>query len=558
MRKIEYTTACQDWGERLKTGKSIIPEPIFKDSAETALRIFKALRIVDIAGQPTFGEASEQWVFDFVKAIFGGYNRATGQQLIKNYLLMISKKNSKSTLSAGIMLTALLQCWRNSEEHLIIAPTKEIAANSFEPAAGMVRADPQLQRILKVRDHIKTIEHKQTRSTLKIISADTRTTTGKKAGRVLIDELHEFGKMSKSGTILREATGGQISRPEGFTIYLTTQGDEAPAGVFKEKLNYFRRVRDGQIIDKQCLPVIYEYPEDMIEDKSYLDPKNFYITNPNIGKSVSQDWLIKELERAKNSHDDSVLQSFLAKHLNIEVGLNLQSDRWAGADFWEESEINLSLDDLIEQSEVITAGIDGGGLDDLLGLYVMGRRPDGVKIGWAYAWVHSKTLAKRPDIASRLEDFAEANELAIVRDKKNSDITQLAKICSKLAKSGLLYKIGVDPMGLGQIEEALAAEYIHSDDYIVTVPQGWRLTSAIKTCERWLANAQFKPAKQDCMRWCVGNAKIIQKGNNILITKQASGSAKIDPVIAMLNATAIMAVNPDAQAGLGEFLKEYQ
>ena len=48
------------------------------------------------------------------------------------------------------------------------------------------------------------------------------------------------------------------------------------------------------------------------------------------------------------------------------------------------------------------------------------------------------------------------------------------------------------------------------------------------------------------MAWCVGNAKVEPKGNAILITKQASGTAKIDPLMAMFSAVALMALNPAA------------
>jgi phage terminase large subunit-like protein len=48
------------------------------------------------------------------------------------------------------------------------------------------------------------------------------------------------------------------------------------------------------------------------------------------------------------------------------------------------------------------------------------------------------------------------------------------------------------------------------------------------------------------MAWAVGNAKVEPKGNAIVITKQASGTAKIDPLIAALNAVALMAINPKA------------
>ena len=549
-----WSTACPDWEQRLIKKQSIIPAPIFPNEAERALSIFRQLKVVDLPGQPTFGECSDEWVFDFVSAIFGAYDSITGQQLIREYFLLISKKNTKSTIAAGIMLTALILCWRSEEEHLIIAPTKEVADNSYRPAAAMVRADEELSEIFHVQDHIRTITHRINRNTLKTVAADTDTVSGKKAGRILIDELWVFGKKPKADGMLMEATGGLVSREEGFVIYLSTQSDEPPAGVFRDRLNYCRDVRDGKIIDNKTLPIIYEFPEKMIANQEYLNPKLFYITNPNIGRSVSQVWLEDNLKKNEHKKDGS-LQKFLAKHLNIEIGLNLRSDRWAGADFWQSSVIPLSLDELMQRSEVITIGIDGGGLDDLLGFYIIGREKEtGIKLGWGYAWAHPSVLERRQEIAPRLQDFQSDANMTLVK-QVGDDIIEMADICERIKDAGLLHSIGVDPVGLGSIEEELNSRGIDSDTYIRAISQGWKMGGAIKTAERWLADGSFKPSNQALMAWCVGNARIEPRANGIMITKQASGFAKIDPVIAMFNAVTLMSLNPPSATIIDDFLR---
>jgi phage terminase large subunit-like protein len=505
--------------------------------------VFDELRIVDAPGSPTMREACRPWLRDFAGSIFGAYDGDTGRRLITEFFLLISKKNAKSTGAAAIMLTALIRNWRKSGEFGILAPTIEIANNSFWPARDMVRADDELRELIHVQEHTRTLTHRVTGATLKVVASDNESVGGKKWIGTLIDEVWLFGKRSNAENMLREAIGGLASRPEGFVIYLSTQSDEPPAGVFKQKLHYARGVRDGRIDDRHFLPVLYEFPQSLLDAKAERDQENFYITNPNIGASVDQHFLTRELQKAEEAGEES-LRGFLAKHLNVEIGLALQSDRWAGADHWQkQGRPGLTLDQVIERSDVLTVGIDGGGLDDLMGLAVVGRDATTREwLAWTHAWAHPSVLERRKAEAPRLRDFAKDGNVSLVK-AIGDDVLDVAEIAAKVYGSGKMDKIGVDPAGIGAIVDAIVEAGIEQDR-IVGISQGWKMVGAIKTTERKLAEGALIHGAQPLMAWCVGNARVEPKGNAIAITKQTAGAAKIDPLMALFNAVSLMALNP--------------
>ena len=543
---FSWTTACLDWEERIVAGLSLTPcPPLFPEQAAAAWAIFSELRMVDAPGSPRMGDVVKPWVREFVEGIFGAYDADTGRRLIKEFMLLISKKNGKSTIAAGIMLTALLLNWRLEGEFIVLAPTKEVADNSYKPIAAMIRADDELGALLKVQDHIRTITHLTTNATLKVVAADGETVSGKKAIGVFIDELWLFGKNPRADAMLLEATGGLASRPEGFVIFATTQSDDPPAGAFLSRLLYARGVRDGRIVDPAFYPVLYEFPQHMLDAGAHREVKNAYVTNPNMGASVDEEFIARGYRQAQEK-GETEFRGFLAKHLNVEIGLALRSDRWVGAKHWEQQALpKLSLDALIERCEVIDLGIDGGGLDDLLGFAAVGRCIATREwFAWTHAWAHPSVLELRKSEAARFKDFENDGDLTLV-ERIGDDVAELVAFAAQVWKSGKLDKIGVDPAGLGTILDMLEAEGIPAD-LIVGISQGWKMNGAIKTTERKLAAGEFWHGGQRLMNWCVGNAKVVAVGNAITITKQASGTAKIDPLAALFNAVTLLALNPTA------------
>lgn len=588
-----WSTACPDWAQRIVEGRSILPcGPLFPDEAAAGLAVFRDLPIVDVMGKPTFGQIGRDWIFDLPAAVFGAYNPATGRREINEFFELIAKKNTKSTRAAGIMLTELIRNERYSAEFIILAPTIEIAKNSSEPAMDFVAEHAELRRILKPVAHQRLIEHRGTGAQLKIVAADAETVGGKKATGVLIDELWLFGKRPNAKNMLREAVGGLASRPEGFVIALTTQSDEPPAGVFLDWLRRFRDIRDGRLLAPRSLGLLYEFPEEMVRAEAYKDPANFYIPNPNLGASVDEQFLLDQYEKAQREGQRSLV-GFFAKHLNVEPGMAARSDSWAGAEFWKRrADPEITLEAIIARCEVIVVGLDGGGLDDIYGVTVLGREPYEVEpetlpeaddnpgpdegqedvgdkkkvkrwLSWSHGWIRRIVLERRKAIASLLADFEAAGELTILDDDAMegglpADIAQILAIVVTIRDAGLLACVAADPAGLGEMVDALDAIGVTQENrdsgsnYIIGAPQGYAMMNALKTSERRLANGTLIHADQRLMDWCVGNLKIEATATAIRATKQNAGDAKIDPAMALFDAVTVMASNPEARRSVYE------
>lgn len=538
---MSWDTSCLDWQDRIRSGRSLLPDrlPLLASEADRAVAIFNRLRLPDVPGMPLLADACGDWQRDIVRALFGAFDPQAGVRHIREIFQLVPKKSSKTTGGAAIMLTAVLMSRRPLAEFLLVAPTHEIADLAFRQVVGMIAADDVLAAKFHVQEHIKRVTYRPSGAFLKVKSFDPKIVTGAKPSGVLLDELHVIAESHDADRVIGQLRGGLVSQPEGFLITITTQSERVPSGVFRAELMKARKVRSGEL-KAPILPLLYEFPPDV----DWEDPANWRMVTPNDGRSITVKRLIEDAAQARAAGDEE-WRRWASQHLNIEIGIALHSDRWAGAGFWEQQSTRLTLADVLTRCEVIDVGVDGGGLDDLLGLAVLGRERDtGNWLLWARAWAHPSVLERRKSEAARFHDFAADGDLVLV-DRVGDDVDDVVAIVAEVWASGLLDKVGVDAHGIGGILDGLMAAGI-PEEHIVGISQGWKLNGAIKTAERRLAEGALWHAGAPLMAWCVGNAKVEPKGNAVSITKQAAGFAKIDPLMAAFNAVTLLSLNPAA------------
>jgi len=553
---VTWDLSNKAWESKLRAGKSLIPDlPLNKAEGDRAVAVFNKLRLADVPGTPTNAEAAGEWLRDIVRALFGSVDPLTMERAIRELFLLVSKKNNKTSGGSLIMLTALLLNRRPNAEFFFVAPVHDTAEIAFSAASGAIALDPVLCKKLHVRDHLKKIVHRETGAELSILTFDPAVLTGQKvSGGVLIDELHVVAKAIKAASAIRQLRGGMVPFREAFMVFITTQSEEAPSGVFKAELQKARAIRDGTQRGAM-LPILYEFPRDMQQDATaWRNPKNWWMVNPNHGRSVTIPRLLELFDTAQATGEGE-LREWASQHLDIEIGLALHSDRWAGADFWEDhGDATLTLDELISRCEVITAGVDFGGLDDWLALSFTGREKEtGFWLHWAHAWAHPIAFERRKSEAERWKDFVRDGDLTVV-EQVGDEVAAVIAIIMKCEESGLLDKIGVDRYKIEDIFDGLVKAGIAADR-IVGIDQGWKLVGAIATTERRLASGKFIHGGSAMMAYCVGNAKVETKGNNIVISKQNAGASKIDPLMATFNSVRLLSLNPEAQGTLADSLR---
>jgi phage terminase large subunit-like protein len=542
-----WDTSCRDWEERILSGRSLVPElPLFEAEAARALRCFKRLQLPDVIGTPAMEQACGPWFFPIVRALFGSLDPATNVRHISECFLLIPKGNSKSSNGGMVMLTAMIVNRRPEAGFMMVAPTMEIAGIAFKQAKGTIRLDKALSDLFHIQDNLKRITHRISGATLQIKAADTDIITGSLALGTMIDETHVFAKKANSAEIFVELRGALTKRPDGFLFQTTTQSKQPPVGVFASELAMARSVRDGKA-KMPLLPILYELPERMVRDDGWKNPELWPLVNPNLGRSTNADFLAREVMRAE-ADGPAAVALIASQHFNVQIGMSLRADGWAGANYWGRGvEEGLTLDAVLERSEAVVIGIDGGGLDDLLGIAVLGREKETkTHLCWTHALVSPEGLERRKANLGFYERFQADGDLTVVAELPD-DISFVVDVVEKVKLTKKLAGVGVDAIGIGGIVDALARIGVTQENNLLAgVRQGISLMGAIKTVERKLVDGSFKHNGSALMSWCAGNARIVPTPTGMRIARDDSGFGKIDPLMSLFNAAALLALNPVA------------
>lgn len=304
----------------------------------------------------------ELWQKAFISLIFGIVDE-NGLRVYREIFLVIGRKNGKSLLAAAIA-KYIWETEGYGTRVYCLAPKLEQADIIYNGIWQMMLLDPNYQEELakanvknqhnkRVNDASMLPLHRQsdmailgTNSTVKKIAFSAKKSDGFNPSLTICDEVASWAGANglKQYEVMKSGMG---ARPEGLLLSCTTSGYENDS-IFDELMKRSTRYLLGDSKEKRLLPVLY-----MIDDVDrWNDINELRKSNPNLGVSVSVDYMLEEIAIAEGSLSKKV--EFLVKYANIKQN---SSAAWLSTQAVEKmSGEPLKLEDFTETYAV--CGID--------------------------------------------------------------------------------------------------------------------------------------------------------------------------------------------------------
>lgn len=266
----------------------------------------------------------EPWQCWYLTTMFGWLHAVTGLRRFRVSMLLVPRKNAKSTIAAVVVLFMLTSDGESGAECYSAATTRDQAKVVAEIAWEMAKRSPAFCEFFGVRIGAKTtytLTVPATASKFAPLSADAHTLDALNISLAIVDELHAH-KTRAVWDVIDTATG---ARPQPLLLITTTAGVEI-GGICHEKMAYLHKVLDGSALDEAFFGTNYTIDEG---DDYRRDPI-LRKANPNYGVSVDPDDLTRKIGEAQ--HSQAAVNNVLTKHFNVWVR---SESGWMTATLWQ-------------------------------------------------------------------------------------------------------------------------------------------------------------------------------------------------------------------------------
>ncbi len=468
----------------------------------------------------------EKWQEDYIATLFG-WKRADGTRRYRESMAAVPRKNGKSVLAAGIALYMLGSDGEQAGQVYSAAFSRDQASLVFAPASRMVKASPQLSKRFKIIESTKRIVYPMANSFYRAIPAEAANSHGFGASAVIFDELHTQTSRDLYD-VLRSSQG---ARRQPLFVSITTAGHDRKS-ICWEVWNLARGVRDGLVRNPYFLPLIYE----LDGDDKWDDATTWHKCNPNLGVSISEDFLKEECQRAKDS--PAYENTFRNLYLNEWTE---QDIRWLPMDKWRlcGGELRSLL------GSDCWAGLDLSTTTDITALVLAFPDADGKISLLCRFWVPAENARKRekrdqvPYRQWERDGFLTFTEGDVV------DYDFVRRDLNTLREKYNIRELAIDRWNATQITTQLQGDGFTIEPF----GQGYAAMSGpAKEFEKLVIGGQLAHGDNPVLTWMAGNVAAEMDAAGNIKPSKAKSHERIDGIVA-----AVMAVGQASKQGGQQF-----
>lgn len=483
----------------------------------------------------------ELWQKALLSCMFGIVDES-GNRQFREIVLIVARKNGKSLFAAAIARYIWVTDGFGTKV-FTTAPKLEQAEIIYNNIWVMTQLDPEWQeknRLSKEKDvHKKKLNddsdmerHRQTdlyipstNSTVKKIAFAAKRSDGFNPSMCICDEIAawEGDKGLKQYEVLKSGMG---ARPEPLLLSCSTSGYQND-GIYDEILKRSTRFLLGDSKESRLLPVLY-----MIDDiEKWNDINELRKSNPNLGVSVSVDYLLEEIAVAEGSLSKKA--EFITKYCNLKQNSSMA---WLPANVVEKAcGKPLKLEDFAKHYAVI--GIDLSQTTDLTAAVLLIE-----KSGELYVFAHFWLPAARIEEATQRDGlpyqiYLQRGLLSLSGDNF-VDYHDCFNWCVDMVKKYKIYPlmVGYDRYSAQYLIKDLEGSGFKSDD----VYQGDNLWGVIQETEGVLKDGKMHIGDNDLLKVHLLNSAVkmsVERGRGKLV--KISPMDHIDGTAALLDAMTV-------------------
>jgi phage terminase large subunit-like protein len=503
----------------------------------------------------------ERWQKAIIANLFGWYRWDFLNRPVRRYrkcFIYIPRKDGKTPLAAAIHNAVFFCDPEAGQINNLAASSRDQASKLFRHINGMINNEPEMEKRCKTYASTRCIT-KDDNSVTKVIPADEAVAHGDNQHLGVVDEMHTQPNRKLVDAMTTAMASANRTQP--LMLFITTADYDRPS-ICNEEYNYACKVRDGIIEDAAYLPIIYEAS---IED-DWTHPNVWKKANPNLGVSVSEDYLRQECKRAKEN--PAFENTFKRLHLNIRTE---QAERIIPMADWDQChDPNLNWNDVTNSP--VWGSLDIGAMRDFCDFVLLFPRGTGesVKVDYEdqhgdkkvlefvrrnywlkhFCWLPEKPITRDPRMEAHIQAWTRQGHIfrtegnVVDYDRVRQDI---ARILQQYSLLGIAIDQGFQGM---QITQDL--QKIFGEDRVIAFRQGiLSMAAPFRELLQLLSLGGLRHDGNPVLRWMASNVAAETRGGLIKPSKDKS-TEKIDGITAATMALGIAMTQPEPKQSVYE------